>query len=85
MTNANVTFATYVTLNDGATWAYLSEGKMQSTTDIQQFVHGCKPNPLSNVMVVATYTTRSGRKISAIGWTQQTALRNLARKCPNVA
>jgi len=30
----------------------------------------------------ATYTAKSGKQISAIGRTQQTALRNLVRKSP---
>lgn len=31
---------------------------------------------------VATYTARSGRKISAIGLSEQSAIRNLNRKSP---
>lgn len=33
-----------------------------------------------STLFVATYTAKSGRKISAQGWTQATALRNLSRK-----
>lgn len=43
--------------------------------------NGDARNGRYSTLIVATYTARSGRKISAIGWTQETALRNLARKC----
>lgn len=33
-----------------------------------------------STLFVATYIAKSGRKISAQGWTQATALRNLSRK-----
>lgn len=33
-----------------------------------------------STVFVATYTAKSGRKISAQGWTQATAMRNLSRK-----
>lgn len=37
-------------------------------------------NGRNSTLIVATFTAKSGRKISAQGWTQATALRNLSRK-----
>jgi len=42
--------------------------------------HGDARNGRYSILIVATYTARSGRKISAQGWTYETAVRNLTRK-----
>lgn len=51
------------------------------TTSVHEYADGRNTRGVMTALVVATYTARSGRKISATGWTQETALRNLARKC----
>ena len=51
------------------------------TTTVNEYANGRNTRGIMTILVVATYTARSGRKIRAIGWTQETALRNLARKC----
>jgi hypothetical protein len=56
-----------------------------ATTSVYEFANGRNSNGVYTALVVATFTTRNGRKISATGWTQETAIRNLARKCPSVA
>ena len=56
-----------------------------TTTSVQDSANGRNVNGVYTALVVATFTARNGRKISAIGWTQETAIRNLARKCPSVA
>lgn len=52
-----------------------------TTTTVHECANGRNTSGVYTALVVATYTARSGRKISAIGWTQETALRNLASKC----
>lgn len=42
--------------------------------------YGGSRNGIIQVSIKASYTAASGRVISAIGWTVDTALRNLSRK-----
>lgn len=51
---------------------------MKATVTTIEF--GIARNGFNQVSFKASYTAASGRVISAIGWTVETALRNLSRK-----
>lgn len=51
-----------------------------TTISVYEYANGRNANGFSTAYVVAQYTAKSGRMITALGWTQETALRNLKRK-----
>lgn len=52
-----------------------------STVNVYEYHNGRNVHGLFTAYVVANYHAKNGRMITALGWTQETALRNLRRKC----